>query len=124
MDIRRVFLDRLGQQRVDQADDRRLVVAFQEVGGFGNVLRQVREVGIVVQALQHLHGGAGTRFVGNAQHGIEGFDRYPLQFQGHADEAAHFRQALRRHTGAADRICHAVDDAPDQYSVTLGEWKR
>ena len=35
VDVRRAFLDRFGQERVDQADDRRVVLAFEQVFGFG-----------------------------------------------------------------------------------------
>ena len=46
-----------GQHRVDQPDDRRVVVALQQVRGLGQVLGEMRQVGVVVQALDHLHGG-------------------------------------------------------------------
>ena len=52
MDVRGVLLDRLRQQGIDQPDDRRLVVAFEQVRGFGNVLGEMREVGVVVQTLR------------------------------------------------------------------------
>ncbi len=102
------------KQRVDQADDGRFVVALEQVGGLGYVLGQMREVGIVVQALEHLHRGAGARFVGDAQHGIEGLDRHALELQGNADEAAHFRQgfAASRQAGIPCRPPHRRCRAP------------
>jgi len=63
VNIRGVFLDRLREQGVDQADDRCFVIAFPE----GRRIRECPRPGgarsvIVVQALQHLHCSAGARF--------------------------------------------------------------
>ena len=90
----------------------------------GNVLGQMGEVGVVVQAFEHLHRGAGARLVGNAQHRIEGFDRHAFQLQRHADEAPNFRQRLRRDAGTADRIRDVAGDTAHQHAVTLGERER
>ncbi len=124
MDVRRVFLDGLGQQRVDQPDDGRVVVALQQVRGLGNVLGQMREVGVVVEALEHLHRGAGAGLIGDAQHLVELLHGHARELQGHADEAAHLGQAQRRHAGAADGVGGAVDDAADQHTVPLCERER
>ena len=45
VDVRGVFLHRLGEHGIDQADDGRVVFALEQVGLFGQVLRQVRQVG-------------------------------------------------------------------------------
>ena len=42
MNIRRLFTRRLRQQRVDHADDRRVVFRFEQILYFGNVLHQPR----------------------------------------------------------------------------------
>jgi hypothetical protein len=51
-----VVLHRLGEDRVDQLDDRRLVIALQQVGLLRQILREVREVGFVIHAADHLLG--------------------------------------------------------------------
>ena len=49
VDVGGVLLDRLGEHGVDQADDRRIVVAVEQVGLLGQFLRQMRQVGGVVE---------------------------------------------------------------------------
>ena len=51
VDVGGVLAHRLRQQRIDQADDRRVVVALEQVGLLGQFLRQVREVGVAFEAL-------------------------------------------------------------------------
>ncbi len=50
MDVRGVLANRLAEQGVDQPDDGRVVVAFQQVGLLGQVLRKMGEVGVLVEA--------------------------------------------------------------------------
>ncbi len=45
VDVGGVLADRLGQQRIDQADDRRVIVALEQIGLLGQILRQVRQIG-------------------------------------------------------------------------------
>ncbi len=49
VDVRGVLLHRLGQHRIDQADDRRIVVALEQIGLLGQFLRQVRQIGGVLE---------------------------------------------------------------------------
>ena len=124
MDIGGVFLHRLRQQRVDEPDDGRFVVAFEQIRGLWNVLGQVGEIGVVVQSFQHLHGGARAGLVGNSQHRVERFDGYALELQGYADEAAHLGECLRCDAGAAHGVGKLGRHAAHQYPVALGEGKR
>ena len=90
VDVGGVLLDRLGEHRVDQADDRRIVVALEQVRLLGQVLRQVRQIGGVLEP--DLHGFAAA-FVGLAQQLVElprSATRCELQRQ--AQVAAHFGQ--------------------------------
>ena len=50
VDVRSVLADRLRQQRVDQPDDRRIIVALEQVRLLGQLLRQVRQIGGVLEA--------------------------------------------------------------------------
>jgi hypothetical protein len=45
VDVRGVFLHRLREHRVDQTDDRRVVLALEEIRLLGQLLGEVREVG-------------------------------------------------------------------------------
>ena len=124
VDVRGIFLDGLRQERIDQPDDGRFIVALEQVGRLRNVLGQVREIGVVVEPLEHLHGGARARLIGDAQERVEDLDRDALELQRHPHEAAHFGQRLRRDAGPAHRIGMIVRDSANQHAVTLGERKR
>jgi hypothetical protein len=50
VDVRGVLLHRLGEHRVDQADDRRVVVALEQVGLLGQVLGEEGEIGGLLEA--------------------------------------------------------------------------
>ncbi len=69
VNVRGVVLDRLRQQRVDEPDDRRFVVAVDEVRRLGKLLRDGEEVRVVVEPLDHRHRGAA--FVGRLQRRVE-----------------------------------------------------
>ena len=94
VDVGGVLLDRLRQHRVDQPDDRRVVLALQQVGRLRQVLRELREVGVVLDALDHLHGVATAAFVGLAQQLVEAVVGHALDHQRHAEEAAQLRRRL------------------------------
>ena len=94
-----VVLDRLRQDRVDQLDDRRLVVAFQQVGGLRQILREVGEVGVVLHAADHLHGRVRAAFVLR----VATADRRLRCRRAAAAAAGRARDALRRCWRAARR---------------------
>ena len=71
VDVGGVLLDRLRQQRVDQADDRRLVLALEQVGRLGHVLREVGEVGLLLEPAHRVHRRAGAGLVRFAQQRLE-----------------------------------------------------
>ncbi len=62
-----VVLDRFGQDGVDEADDRRIVVAFEQIGGFLQLLGDLQQVHLFVEAADHLHGHLAALFVGLLQ---------------------------------------------------------
>ena len=73
MDVGGVLTDRFRQQRVDQADDGRIVALFEKVFGLRNGVRQRRQVHFVAQVLDHLPGAGGIAGVGRRQHLLELF---------------------------------------------------
>ena len=71
VDVGSVFLDRLCQHGIDQADDRGVVLALHEVGRLRQALGKPREVGFALDALDDLPGLAAAAFVGLAQQLVE-----------------------------------------------------
>ena len=71
VDVGRVLLHRLGEQGVDQADDRGLVLAFEQVGRLRDVLREVVEVRLLLEPAHRVHRGARATLVGLAQQILE-----------------------------------------------------
>ena len=124
VNVRAVFLHRLREQGVDQSNDRRLVVTFEQIRSFGNAFGKMRKVGVVIQTFEHLHGNARAGFVGYAQQAVELRHRHACDFQRHPDEAANFGQALCAHADAAHDIGVAVRAAAHQHAMTFGERKR
>ncbi len=53
MDVGRAFLDRFGQQRVDQADDRRVVLAFEQVFRFRQFIGERLQIDALVEIADH-----------------------------------------------------------------------
>ena len=120
VDVRGVFLHRLREHRVDETDDGRVVFALEQVGLFGQVLREVREVGGFLHACRRppwrrcrlrRPGAAASR---------SGLLR-PSRAQRNAEIAAHLGDRQRRHAGAIDALGDAFVHAAHQHAVALGE---
>ena len=92
VDVGGVFLHRLGEDRVDEADDRRVVLALEEIGLLRQHLRQVRKVGGLIETLDRLH-GLGAALVGLAQELIEHRLRHALELHRARAESAAPRRA-------------------------------
>jgi hypothetical protein len=90
VNIRCVVLHRLGEDRVDELDDRRLVVAFQEVGRLRQILREVRKVGFVIHATGHLLGYVCTALELLPQQLLECIVVDATQLHRDAERATHF----------------------------------
>ena len=54
MDVRGLLFDRLRQNGIDQADNRRVVVGIHQVANVGQLLYQPRQINIRGQVLCHL----------------------------------------------------------------------
>jgi hypothetical protein len=70
VDVGRVFLHRLSEDGIDETNDGRIVFAFEQVGLLGQVLRKMRKVGGLLDALGGFHGVVAS-LVGLAQQRIE-----------------------------------------------------
>ncbi len=124
MDVGGVLLDRLREHRVDEADDRGVVLALHEVGGLGQALCEPREVGLSLDALDDLAGLAAPAFVGLAQELVERRLGNAFDHQRDAEEAAELGDGGGRRALAVDDLRLAVGDAAHQHAVALCEGER
>ena len=92
MNIRGVFLDRLGQQGIDEADDRRIILTFQQVFRLGKLLGDAEQVHALAEITHHLHGFAGILLIGDRQQVLEVLVIDELQTERLLHEAAQFHQ--------------------------------
>ena len=122
VDVRRVLLDRLGQQRVDQPDDRRLVVAVEQVRRLGQLLGDRREVRVVVEAFHHRHRGAAL--VRGLEPGVERLRIDLGESDGPAGEPPDLGQDQRRGAASVYRFEHAVLALLEQHAVAFRECER
>ena len=120
VDVGRVLLHRLREHRVDEPDDRRVVVAVEQVRLLRQILREVGEVGAFIEAFDGLHGVL-SRLRRLAQQGVELSFGDALQPQRAAQIAAHFGDRHRRDVLAAGAFRHAIDESLHEYAVTLRE---
>jgi hypothetical protein len=115
----------LREDRVDQLDDRRVIVAFEQIGGFGQILRDVREIGVVLdEPAGHLHCRVRTAFILQAQQTLEIVRVDAPHLQRQAEDPAYFGHARRLSAGAVDGFGDAVDDFLHQHTVAFAECKR
>ena len=56
MDVRGILAQGLGQQRVDQADDRRIIFGFQQIADFRQFLGQLPQVKILLHVVHQARG--------------------------------------------------------------------
>ena len=56
MDVGCILLYRRGQDRIDQPDYRRVIIGLEQVRGFRQILRDLEEVSVFFQPLDHLLG--------------------------------------------------------------------
>ncbi|MNT31495.1 hypothetical protein D3C72_1673310 [compost metagenome] len=93
MDIRGAFARGLCQQRIDHADDRRVVLGFKQVLHRRDVLHQARQVDFAFDLAHHLRGAAGVLAVVGIGHGA--LQRVGLQ-HAQAQRAMHARDLGQR----------------------------
>jgi hypothetical protein len=71
VDIRGLLAHRLRQDRVDQADDRRIVLRVHEVAGIGDLLREARQIDVRADVRGHLLRLAVVALVGAGERALE-----------------------------------------------------
>ncbi|MQM39515.1 hypothetical protein KBTX_03543 [wastewater metagenome] len=119
--VRGALADGLGEQRVDQPDDGRVILALEEVFRLGHGLGEAGEVHGLADVLHRLHGLAGTRLVGLLEQPLEVIGVQALDAQGHAEAAAEVRDHGQRGVGAADDVGAGGVHRAHQHAVAAGE---
>ncbi len=83
---------RLREERVDEPDDGRVVLGFEEVGDFRKLLGELRKVDRLAHVIDDRLGGRGLARVGERQAVVEFLRREQHLADGLARHAAHFRE--------------------------------
>ena len=117
-----IFLDGFRQHRVDEANDRCVIIAFEQIGRF-EFLGDLTEVKVLIEAIDHLRRAVGILTVRFLQQRIEDFGGDSRKLQRHAGKTAHFNNALRRCATAVNGVAAILVQAAYQDAVTLGERK-
>ncbi|MNP16473.1 hypothetical protein D3C76_1088660 [compost metagenome] len=119
MDVRGVLLDRLAEDGVDQADDRRVVLLFQQVLGFRDLLGQGGEIQAAAQILGQLHGGGRIMLVSLGEGLLEGIGAQGPQRQAAPGEAPRLGQRHQLDAGTVGQA--GLQAIQQQYAMPLGE---
>ena len=121
VDVAGLLAHGLGQQGVDHADDRRVVLGVEKVFDGRQLGHQLGEVDLLADVVDHGGGvavGAGISF-GNA--GFEGGARDALDVQRHAEVAAHFGEGRQIGPFAQDQLGVLGAPGGDENAVGLGK---
>ena len=119
-----VLLDRFGQHRVDEPDDGRIVITLEEIRRFLQFLGNLRQVEILVEAIDHRGRIGSVLLVRLPQQRIENLGRNSRQFQRHARKAARLGETERRRTRAIHGFARAVAELADQDAMALRKRER
>ncbi len=123
VDVGRAFLDRLGEQRVDEADDRRIVVGFEQILRFGQLVGQRGQVEPLVQIGNH-RARIVALLVQLAQQALESGSFERGKPQRCCQMAPQFGQNLDRDTGPAGDLRMAFVPAGECHAMSLGVAER
>ncbi len=117
-----VLLDRFAENRVDQADDRRVVLLFQQVLGFRHLIGQRRQIETAADVLGQLH-GCGVMLIGRPQCLGELAGAHRLQRQAAPGETLRLGQCHRVAVEAIAQAGAAVMH-DEHHAMALGEAER
>ena len=92
MNVRGVFLYGLSEHGIDKANNRSVVVAFQQIGRL-KFICNLTEVEVLIKSVDHLRRIGSVAFVGLLKQRIEGLCRDARQRQRHARKSSCFDQA-------------------------------
>ena len=123
VDVRGVLADRLAEDRVDQANDRRVVLLLHQVLGFRDLVGQRGEVQAAAEVLGELHGRRGVVLVGGRQGLVEGVLAERPERQAAAGEALRLGDRRQLHLRPAGQPVLLLQ-AQEQQALALGEAER
>ncbi|MNQ95503.1 hypothetical protein D3C85_1110640 [compost metagenome] len=123
MDVGRLFLDRLAQHGVDEADDGGVVVGVQQILALGQLFGQGEEVHLVAEILHQLARLGGVALVMGRQQRLELVMTKLLHHEGAPHHPTHLQQGLRRHPLATEQHRGTLALGQDHPEVA-GEGKR
>ncbi len=124
VDVRGILLHRLGEQRVDEADDRGLVLALEQVGRLRDFLGEVGEVGFLLEAAHGVHRRARAALVGLSEQEFETVRVDALDDQGPPQVPPHLRDRQRGGVPAHDHVGAVLRQAAHQDAAALRECER
>ena len=121
VDVRGAVAQRLREQRIDQADDRRIVLAFEQILDPGDFLQQPREI----QVLREIAGQRGRAGIGAVVRGgdqlVELVRADAPGAQRHAERAAQFGERARVRVAAHRHLRQAVIQAVTTTPLALAK---
>jgi len=121
VDVGSVLAHRLGEQRVDQPHDGRVVLALQEVGDLGKALGERGEVGTRVQVGDNIGGVRGAALVGARERRVEGLFRELPHRERTAERALHLGERAGAHSGPDPQLEALIELPRADHAVPLGE---
>ena len=124
MDVGGAIFDSFGQQGVDQPDDGRIIVRFQQVFGFRQSFGSGTEVHVVGIEAFHLDAATRLGLIGLLQAAVELGSVHTGEPHRAAEKAAQFGSCAQRDIRAGDDIHGFVVTAIHHHAVALGKRKR
>ena len=121
VDVGGALADRLRQQRVDEADDGRVVLGLEEVRDLGQRFGELGEVEGLAHVLDDRLGGVGLARVGECQAVLELLRRHQDLAQGLAGHAAHLGERGRLRHRAQPHLERAARDARGDHALGFRE---
>ena len=122
------FAHRLGQQRVDHADDGRVVLAVEQVGDCRKLGHQLLDVDVLADVGDHFGGTVVAAAVGVGQACVEVLGRDAGDADRDAELTPHFGQRGRIGVVTQDqrgaRLVHALDEDAVALGEAVGEGRR
>ena len=119
MNIRCFLFDSLGEHGVNQADNRRVVFAIQQVVGVRQLFGKGVQIQLVADIRHHAPGLGGVALIAQHQQLFERLRFQSLEAERHPGHPAGFQQRLRRGGGEAENLA-AFAVAQEHHVVRAG----
>ncbi len=121
VDVRRAVAQRLREQRVDQADDRRIVLALQQVLDAGDLLQQARQVQILREVAGQRRGAGFGAVVGRGDQFVELLRSNAAHCDRNPQGAAQFRERAGARIGTHGDLRDVAIECGNDHALALGK---